>query len=149
MQSREQLLSRHLPISRLSIDVLLALRLYYDSAEEGVSLDKDIAELSEFPERLSGSYRAEWESVVKREVARQLLHEDTRPVSDLIEIIMAELESLYHHDRRFLHLLGIVKQAEAIEKTDNARVFPTPLRRQLMALLLPAITLPPKPVKSR
>lgn len=147
MPSRVQLMSRHLPISRLSIDVLLALRLYYDNAAKGASLDKDIEELSTFPERLSGSYRAEWESLVKREVARQIIQQDTRPVSEVIEVIMAELESLYESDSRFLRLLSIVKQAEAFEKTDNARVLPTPLRRQLMALLLPAVTLPPKPPK--
>ncbi len=147
MPSRVQRMTRHLPISRLSIDVLLALRLYYDSAAQDGSIDKDIAELSEFPERLSGSYRAEWESLVKREVARQIIQQDARPVSEVIEIIMADLESFYEHDERFLRLLDIVRQAEAIEKTDNARVFPTPLRRQLMGLLLPAITLPPKPPK--
>lgn len=147
MSSRVQLMSRHLPISRLSIDVLLALRLYYDSAAQGVSIDKDIAELSEFPERLSGSYRAEWESLVKREVAKQIIQQEARPVSEVIEIIMAELETLYESDERFLQLLEIVRRAEAVEKTENARVFPTPLRRQLMALLLPAVTLPPKPPK--
>ncbi|WP_218310452.1 hypothetical protein [Alteromonas antoniana] len=145
MSSRVQLMSRHLPISRLSIDVLLALRLYYDSAAQGVSIDKDIAELREFPERLSGSYRAEWESLVKREVARQIIQQDARPVSEMIEIIMADLETFYARDERFLRLLELVRHAEAIEKTDNARVFPTPLKRQLMALLLPAVTLPPKP----
>lgn len=147
MSSRVQLMSRHLPISRLSIDVLLALRLYYDSAAQGVSIDKDIAELREFPERLSGSYRAEWESLVKREVARQIIQQDARPVSEMIEIIMADLETFYARDERFLRLLELVRHAEAVEKTDNARVFPTPLRRQLMALLLPAVTLPPKPPK--
>ena len=145
MSSRVQLMSRHLPISRLSIDVLLALRLYYDSAAQGVSIDKDIAELREFPERLSGSYRAEWESLVKREVARQIIQQDARPVSEMIEIIMADLETFYARDERFLRLLELVRHAEAVEKTDNARVFPTPLKRQLMALLLPAVTLPPKP----
>lgn len=147
MSSRVQLMSRHLPISRLSIDVLLALRLYYDSAAQGVSIDKDIAELREFPERLSGSYRAEWESLVKREVARQIIQQDARSVSEMIEIIMADLETFYARDERFLRLLELVRHAEAVEKTDNARVFPKPLRRQLMALLLPAVTLPPKPPK--
>lgn len=147
MPSRVQLLSRHLPITRLTIDVLLALRLYYDNAAEGVNIDKDIAELSEFPERLSGSYRAEWESLFKREIAKQILREDTRPVSDVIDVIMTELATLHKNDERYLRLVTMVQQAEAIEKTDNTRIFPTPLRRQLMALLLPATTLPPKPPK--
>lgn len=147
MTSRVQMLSRYLPVTRLSIDVLLALRLYYDSPTERVDIDKDIQELSEFPERLSGSYRAEWESFVKRQVAKQILHDDATPVSDVIETIMADLERMYDGDPRFSRLLEQVRRAEAIEQSDKAKVFPTPLRRQLMALLLPITTLPPKPPK--
>ncbi len=142
MTSRVHLLTQHLPVSRLSIDVLFALRLLYDDADPTQNIDQDIADLATFPERLHGSYRDEWEAVVKRGLAHQLLHDQHRPAMEVIDDIMTQVHLIHSNDRRFQTLMPLITQAQTIVAADNTAVFPSPLRQQLTALLLPAITLP-------
>ncbi|MCU7553476.1 hypothetical protein OCL06_02555 [Alteromonas sp. ASW11-19] len=142
MTSRVHLLTQHLPVSRLTIDVLFALRLLYDETEPDQDIGKDIAELADFPERLQGSYRAEWEAFVKRALAKQLSNNQHRPAMEVIDDIMTQVHHIHTQDPRFLSLMPNITQAQKIIASDNTSVFPSPLRKQLTGLLLPAITLP-------
>ena len=82
MPQRYTQLKDQLPVSRLTLNVLLALRLMYDDVNDVVKLDSDIEELNHFPERLSDSYRAEWESYVRRALVNEFKqHGDASPAT--------------------------------------------------------------------
>ena len=146
MPQRYTQLKDQLPVSRLTLNVLLALRLMYDDVNDVVKLDSDIEELNHFPERLSDSYRAEWESYVRRALVNEFKqHGDASPAT-FIASIMERVEAIQASNPRYAALLPIIERAQQINHAENTHFFPSPWRQQIMALLLPvtAVTPPDK-----
>ena len=140
MQSRYKQLKEKLPISRLSDDVLLALRVLYDDPLDIVDLKQDIDDLTLYPERLQDSYRKEWEIYVIKALAGDLKRDENLSATEFIENIMQRVEEVEKNDTAYAAYRPLVAQAKTINESDNTLVFPSPFRQQLMAFLLPVST---------
>lgn len=141
MPHRYKLLKHQLPVARLTIDVLLALRLLYDKPDDISNLDKDINDLARYPERLHDSYRSEWETYVRRALVIALKDSPLSSPAEFVEGVMQEVEEIQQSSERYFQLKAMVEQAQRIVDADNTHLFPTPWRQQLMALLLPVTTI--------
>ena len=140
MQSRYKQLKEKLPISRLSDDVLLALRVLYDDPLDIVDLKQDIDDLTLYPERLQDSYRKEWETYVLKALAEDLKRDEALSASEFIENIMQRVEEVEQNNTAYAAYRPLVAQAKTINDSGNTFVFPSPFRQQLMAFLLPVST---------
>ena len=117
-----------------------------DDVNDVVKLDSDIEELKHFPERLSDSYRAEWESYVRRALVNEFKqHGDASPAT-FIASIMERVEAVQASNPRYAALMPIIERAQQVNHAENTHLFPSPWRQQIMALLLPvtAVTPPDK-----
>jgi len=141
---RYKILKDQLPVSRLTNDVLLALRLLYDDPNDIANIDKDVHDLVRHPERLQDSYRKEWEAYVRRSLVLALKETTLTSSAEFVQCIMREVENIQNNSERYFQLKACVEQAERIATAENTHLFPTPWRQQLMALLLPvsAVTKP-------
>lgn len=145
MPSRYAQFKEKLPISRLSDGVLLAFRVLFDDPLDIVDLAQDIADLAIYPERLKESYRKEWEAYVIKALAFEIRQHDDLSTAEFIELMMSKVEALQQNDETYQNLLRQVHHAKSILQSENTVVFPTPLRQQLTAFLLPITTItPPK-----
>ena len=140
MQSRYTQLKEKLPISRLSDDVLLALRVLYDDPLDIVDLKQDIDDLTVYPERLHDSYRKEWETYVLKSLAAELKSNCDLSASEYIESVMQRVEDVEQNSASYAAFLEKVTQAKQINESGNTLVFPSTFRQQLMAFLLPVST---------
>ncbi|WP_032097610.1 MULTISPECIES: hypothetical protein [unclassified Alteromonas] len=140
MQSRYKQLKEKLPISRLSDDVLLALRVLYDDPLDVVDLKQDIDDLTLYPERLQDSYRKEWETYVLKALAEDLKREEALSANEFIENIMERVEEVEKNDTAYAAYRPMIAQAKSINESGNTLIFPSPFRQQLMAFLLPVST---------
>ena len=139
--SRYAQFKEKLPISRLSDDVLLAFRVLFDAPLDIVDLAQDIADLALYPERLQESYRNEWEAYVLKALAIEIKqHEDLSP-AEFIELMMSKVEALQQSDDTYQNLLRQVHHAKSILHSENTIIFPSPMRQQLTAFLLPITTI--------
>ncbi len=145
MPSRYAQFKEKLPISRLSDEVLLAFRVLFDAPLDIVDLAQDIADLAIYPERLKESYRKEWEAYVLKALAFEIRKHDDLSTAEFIELMMRKVEALQQNDETYQNLLRQVHHAKSILQSENTVVFPTPLRQELTAFLLPITTItPPK-----
>ena len=123
MPQRYTQLKDQLPVSRLTLNVLLALRLMYDDVNDVVKLDSDIEELKHFPERLSDSYRAEWESYVRRALVNEFKqHGDASPAT-FIASIMERVEAVQASNPRYAALMPIIERAQQVNHAENTHLF--------------------------
>lgn len=141
MTSLYRQLKEQLPVQLLNIDVLFALRLLFDSDNDVVDLDADIHDLRHYPDRLFGSYRPEWEVYITRAIATRLQRDEDASVTQFVARILDEVTEMIEQSSRYAELYPIIVEARAIYEADNTVVFPTPMRQQITALLLPASTL--------
>ena len=138
--SRYAQLKEKLPISRLSDDVLLAFRVLFDDPLDIVDLAQDIADLTLYPERLADSYRKEWEAYVVKSLALEIKKHPELTPSEFIEDLMQRVEKLQAESDTYINLWRQVHHAKSIAQSSNTIIFPSPLRQQLMAFLLPITT---------
>ncbi len=124
MPSRYAQFKEKLPISRLSDEALLAFRVLFDDPLDIVDLAQDISDLTLYPERLKDSYRKEWEAYVIKALAFEI-----------------KVEAVQQNDETYQNLLRQVHHAKSITQSSNTIIFPTPLRQQLTAFLLPITTM--------
>ncbi|MCZ8530382.1 hypothetical protein [Alteromonas sp. PRIM-21] len=141
MPSRYAQFKEKLPISRLSDEVLLAFRVLFDAPLDIVDLAQDIADLAIYPERLKESYRKEWEAYVLKALAFEIRQNDDLSTAEFIELMMSKVEALQQNDETYQNLLRQVHHAKSILQSENTVVFPTPLRQELTAFLLPITTI--------
>lgn len=141
MSESYQNLIYQFPLSRLTLDVLLALRIIFDKPGQPVNLDADIEDLDQFPERLHLSYRHQWEAYVNR--ALVALADDKTPdeTQDIIETMLDRVTEIKRNDSRYHRLLEKVNQVAEPQRTPAA-----PWRTQLLSVLLPiSASRPDKP----
>lgn len=145
VSSRYAQFKEQLPISRLSDETLLAFRVLFDDPLDIVDLAQDIADLALYPERLNESYRKEWETYVIKALALEIKKQDNLKPGEFIELMMTKVEDIQNNNDTYSNLLRQVHHAKSILLSDNTIVFPTPLRQQLTAFLLPITAIsPPK-----
>lgn len=143
MSNRYSQLKEKLPISRLSDEALLAFRVLYDDPLDIVDLEQDILELALYPERLEESYRKEWEVYVLKAMATALKANSHISSAEFIALVMKQVEEIQETNDKFKKLVQYVENAKRISEAENTIVFPSPLRQQLMAFLLPITTVEP------
>jgi len=108
-------------------------------------LAQDIADLALYPERLQESYRKEWEAYVLKALAFEIRQHDNLSPAEFIELMMSKVEAIQQNNDTYHNLLRQVHHAKSILQSENTVIFPTPLRQQLTAFLLPITTItPPK-----
>ena len=145
MTSRYSQFKEQLPVSQLSEETLLAFRVLFDDPLDIVDLAQDIADLALFPERLKDSYRKEWEAYVLKSLAMEIKKQDNVSPAEFIEQMMSKVEEIQQNNDTYNNLLRQVHLAKSVTQSENTFVFPTPLRQQLTAFLLPITTIvPPK-----
>lgn len=142
MPKRYEELKSQLPVSRLSIDVLLALRVLYDKPENDVELRQQIAELSREPSKLEREYRSEWEAYVLRELVLDLKQNTQRSPAIFIDSVLSRIESLKESCPYYKAYKYQISQATPADDS-TTQLFLTPWRQQLMMLLLPVTTVKP------
>ncbi|MBB67897.1 hypothetical protein J5X92_03200 [Alteromonas sp. K632G] len=142
MPKRYEELKSQLPVSRLSIDVLLALRVLYDKPENDVELHQQITELSREPSKLEREYRSEWEAYVLRELVLDLKQNTQRSPAIFIDSVLSRIESLKESCPYYKAYKQQISQATPADDS-TTQLFPTPWRQQLMMLLLPVTTVKP------
>lgn len=142
MPKRYDELKSQLPVSRLSIDVLLALRVLYDKPENDVELRQQIAELSREPSKLEREYRSEWEAYVLRELVLDLKQNTQRSPAIFIDSVLSRIESLKESCPYYKAYKYQISQATPADDS-TTQLFLTPWRQQLMMLLLPVTTVKP------
>lgn len=142
MPKRYEELKSQLPVSRLSIDVLLALRVLYDKPENDVELHQQITELSREPSKLEREYRSEWEAYVLRELVLDLKQNTQRSPAIFIDSVLSRIESLKESCPYYKAYKQQISQATSADDS-TTQLFPTPWRQQLMMLLLPVTTVKP------
>ena len=147
MASRLNKLKEILPLSRISIDLLLSLRFLYDTKSDVVDLKQDILDLSVVPERLSDSYRHEWEAYVLRAIILDMKDNHGVEPTEFINSMLNRVETVKTESDELKKLSTLVEQADAINNTNNTCTFPSPWRQQLMTLLLPIAALDEPPSK--
>nr|WP_233095096.1 hypothetical protein [Alteromonas sp. IB21] len=141
--SRYAQFKEQLPVSRLSDETLLAFRVLFDEPLDIVDLAQDIADLALYPERLHESYRKEWETYVIKALALEIKKQDNLAPGEFIELMMTKVEDIQNNNDTYSNLLRQVHHAKSILLSDNTIVFPTPLRQQLTAFLLPISAISP------
>ena len=145
MPSRYVQFKEKLPVSKLSEETLLAFRVLFDDPLDIVDLAQDIADLALFPERLKDSYREEWEAYVLKSLAMEMKKQDNVAPAEFIEQMMVKVGEIQQNNDTYNNLLRQVHLAKSVTQSENTFVFPTPLRQQLTAFLLPITTIvPPK-----
>lgn len=148
MASRLNQLKEVLPLSRISIDLLLALRFLYDTKNDVVDLKQDVSDLSVVPERLSDSYRQEWEAYVLRAIVLDMKDNEGIEPTVFINTMLERVDELKAESNELKSLSKQVEQADAINSANNTSTFPSPWRQQLMTLLLPIAALDEPPSKT-
>ncbi|WP_394222296.1 hypothetical protein [Alteromonas gracilis] len=143
MTSRYSQFKEQLPVSQLSDETLLAFRVLFDNPLDIVDLAQDIADLALFPERLKDSYREEWEAYVLKSLAMEIKKQENLSPAEFIEQMMAKVEEVQQQNDTYNNLLRQVHLAKSVTQSENTFVFPTPLRQQLTAFLLPITTIVP------
>lgn len=61
---------RDIDYANLNIQSIFTLRYLFDVPNDIVNLQKDIEDLSDFPQRLNASYRDEWIRFIKKSIAQ-------------------------------------------------------------------------------
>ena len=136
-------------LDQASTEELLLLRLALqapdiDPPRIGVAPDQiemDIRDLFQFPERLDGSYQAEWRSTIRNRLNQKLRqYQQQHPDVSLSQAEQGVLEAL-HDERmpqvleRYASLFRQLRQAEQARQDPSVAVFPSPLRQLLDKLL--------------
>lgn len=112
------------------INTLFLFRYLFDQKDDLVNLKQDVLDLQSFPERLMGSYKAEWEVYLKKMLRKSALPEDFDPITRLKELPQTKQEE-------YQSLSHIIEQTLNISTASNIKVIKTPLKaytEQLMKL---------------
>lgn len=110
---------------------LFMFRFALDRPNDTVDLQRDILDLQSFPERLNDSYKAEWQTYVKRE-----LHKKQREGKQEMQALIARLSDLEkQNDETFNRLRSKIDMAVKVNNSPDVTVMTTPLKSYVNQLL--------------
>jgi hypothetical protein len=118
---------------------LLALRLLFPPDRVVVRIDKEIADLYIYPERLDASYRDEWRAIATRAIFSNGFADHYRTDDENLERYVDHLRReaiprCIHNHIDLFRRLGEILQ---IRRSDNTLAFPDAGRQALMKLIWP------------
>ncbi|QJR80778.1 hypothetical protein CA267_008305 [Alteromonas pelagimontana] len=142
MSNMYRQLIHQLPASRLSVDVLLALRLILDPGEE-VKLQKEIQALATSPELLKQRLRPEWEAFVSKALVQYARSHSGVSSDVLFDDLLNKIEQIQNNDLEYQAMLEQVNNVKLLQANEIVQpdTVEAPWRQQVMALLLPVTTL--------
>jgi hypothetical protein len=118
---------------------LLALRLLFPPDRVVVRIDKEIADLYTYPERLDASYSDEWRAIAIRAIFTNAFADHWRSDEENLERYIGYLRreavprTIHNHIELFRRLGEILQ----IRGSDNTVSFPDPGRQALMKIIWP------------
>jgi hypothetical protein len=118
---------------------LLALRLMFPPDRVVVRIDKEIADLYTYPERLEASYSDEWRAIATRAIYINAFADHFRTDEENLEQYVGYLRrdaiprTIHNHIELFRRLGEVIQ----IRRSDNTLAFPDPARRALMKIIWP------------
>jgi len=118
-------------IKQCDLKTLFMFRFALDKTNDTVNLEKDINDLSGFPERLTDSYLAEWQSYVKRELNK--IEKAGEAAKQSFALNIDKLQS--GENTQFEHLYAKIKTAEKVNNSPEVAVMTTPLKSYVNQLL--------------
>ena len=119
--SRNQLIEQTFALNEASPQLLLLTRVIFDIDKNKSSLEQDIQDLYDYPERLTTSYVDEWRSWIKNVIHQQAFtendKEDAVAVKHFLEnqCIRREAEI----NRQYAKYLNIIEDVTAIAGASN------------------------------
>lgn len=125
------------PLSSLSLESLLLLRVAFNNEQDIVDIEQDINDLYLFPERLTLSYPDEWRSYILRHLGKHNLNRAILAdiLSDKEQYNSPQIEHLHQQIKRampqFKRLMQIVDNVRASQQSGNVVPFKTPLHHWL------------------
>ena len=115
-----------------TIEQLLALRLLLDDPEPAHSIEQDIEDLYEFPERLEQSYPQEWRAYIKRKINAKT-RTGNRWDCDALKARLNDKESWF--TQTYQQGCNAILFCQSLSDADNVSVFPSRYKMQLKKLL--------------
>lgn len=118
---------------------LLALRLMFPPERVAVRIDKEIADLYSYPERLEASYSDEWRAIATRAIFVNAFTDHFRTDEENLARYLDYLRqqaiprTIHNHIDLFRRLGEVIQ----IRRSDNTLVFPDPSRQALMKIIWP------------
>ncbi|MFT4653521.1 MAG: hypothetical protein ACI82S_001173 [Patiriisocius sp.] len=113
----------------LDIYTVFTYRYMFDDKNDIVDLGSDVRDLHQFPERLLGSYSAEWQKYNKK--AANKLHLDLS--AEKAKILADDLTFI--QQKELSEFLGIIEKATVISTSSNIKVIKTNLKSYTEFLL--------------
>jgi hypothetical protein len=135
--TRNQLIENTFSLNEMSASLLLLLRVVFDVDKKHSSLDKDIYDLFEYPERLQESYRDEWCSWIKNTLHRHAFRDENKPDCQNLSHYL-EQQYLHRSDEiktRYCDYIAVVEKVTAMQNATNVQPFKSKLKRNLEILM--------------
>ena len=116
-------------INTITIEMLLALRVYFEDSKHSTNLAQDIDDLQDFPERIVSSYPAEWKIIIRS----KLCHIEPEEWPGLIELgKLSEQYPLF---------LSKAKHAINIMQSDKVLLFKSHRKKAIDIIRVARVTL--------
>lgn len=135
--TRNQLIEQTFGLNEATPNFLLLLRVVLDVDKKASSLDKDIYDLFEYPERLDESYKDEWRSWIKNTLHRNAFRDDSKQDAICLKDF---LENQYIHradeiKTRYADYVEVLETVAAMRNANNVQPLKSRLKRNLEILM--------------
>lgn len=104
-------------------------RYVFDRKNDIVDLRQDVIDLAQFPERLSGSYRSEWEKFNKKAMYEQKVDASEDKLKELLSRLSGE------EQKELEYLLRIIEKTMLVLASSNIIVIKSELKSYIENLL--------------
>lgn len=136
--TRNQLIEQSFGLRDATPNFLLLLRVVLDIDKKNSSLESDIYDLFQYPERLEESYRDEWRSWIKNTLHKNAFHNDKKNDA---QSLMDYLDTQYLQRNkeikdRFTEYSKVLEKVVAIQQSGNVKPFKSKLKSNLELLML-------------
>jgi hypothetical protein len=115
------------------IQTLFIYRYLLDKPDPIVDLKQDIEDLTYFPERVEGSYRAEWLTYVKKQL-HQLKQQDQETQTAFWQALTFKMEQP-EEDEQLSQALSKIEQSLKIASDSKVSVIKIPVKTYIEQLL--------------
>lgn len=122
------------------IRTLLAMRLLFPPEQSVVSIDKEILDLYQYPERLESSYRDEWQAIALKALYKHGFADPEQTDQDNLSTYLDYLckQAIPGSWQRHAPLFSALNEILAIQRASNTLVFPHAGKRAALRRARPA-----------
>jgi hypothetical protein len=112
-----------------NIYTVFAFRYIFDERNDVVDLRSDVRDLHQFPERLMGSYEAEWQKYIRKATSKLSIDLTEEHATTLVDSLPR------FQQKELSEFLGIIDKTIIINTSPNIKVIKTGLKSYIEALL--------------